>query len=402
MGKTKRHSGQLSAPSEPSWKNFGKAKKVQAEAGQVGKKRESTSPRELPNAKRAALGNITNVTVEVERLAAKQVLAKKGIAVKPGVPAIKEECSIGVTPIQTSLQATSIQDESGDLKLEDSAMSTDDQSWNDIDKAESQDHLFSADYAPEIFQYMREREEQMLTMPYIHKGSDISEQMRTILVDWLIEVQENFALFHETLYLAVQIMDHYLERKSVKREYLQLVGATSMLIASKFEEISPPLVDDFIYLCDDAYKHDEMLQWERDILKTLNYDINYPVAYRFLRRLAKAANINLETHTLARYICESTLQEYQFIGVRPSQIAAGAMYLTIRMRKLGNWTSTLRHYSGMDMEEILPLAHRLNSMLKAPLGQTCTVRNKYSHEAFFKVASIPPLEDVYTNATTIL
>ena len=59
--------------------------------------------------------------------------------------------------------------------------------------------------------------------------------MRTILVDWLIEVQENFALFHETLYLAVQIMDHYLAQKFVKREYLQLVGATSMLIASKFE-----------------------------------------------------------------------------------------------------------------------------------------------------------------------
>ena len=75
----------------------------------------------------------------------------------------------------------------------------------------------------------------MITKPYINKNSEITEQMRTILVDWLIEVQENFALFHETLYLAVQIMDHYLERKPVKREYLQLVGATSMLIASKFE-----------------------------------------------------------------------------------------------------------------------------------------------------------------------
>lgn len=74
-----------------------------------------------------------------------------------------------------------------------------------------------------------------MTKPYINKNSDITEQMRTILVDWLIEVQENFALFHETLYLAVQILDHYLERKPVKREYLQLVGATSMLIASKFE-----------------------------------------------------------------------------------------------------------------------------------------------------------------------
>lgn len=78
-------------------------------------------------------------------------------------------------------------------------------------------------------------QDKLITKPYISKSSDITEQMRTILVDWLIEVQENFALFHETLYLAVQIMDHYLEQKYVKREYLQLVGATSMLIASKFE-----------------------------------------------------------------------------------------------------------------------------------------------------------------------
>lgn len=59
--------------------------------------------------------------------------------------------------------------------------------------------------------------------------------MRTILVDWLIEVQENFELFHETLYLAVKLVDLFLQKKEVKREYLQLVGATSMLIASKFE-----------------------------------------------------------------------------------------------------------------------------------------------------------------------
>ena len=65
--------------------------------------------------------------------------------------------------------------------------------------------------------------------------TDINASMRTILVDWLIEVQENFELFHETLYLAVQLTDRYLSRKQVKREYLQLVGATSMLIAAKFE-----------------------------------------------------------------------------------------------------------------------------------------------------------------------
>ena len=64
---------------------------------------------------------------------------------------------------------------------------------------------------------------------------DITAAMRTILVDWLIEVQENFELFHETLYLAVKLADLYLMKREVKREYLQLVGATCMLIAAKFE-----------------------------------------------------------------------------------------------------------------------------------------------------------------------
>lgn len=59
--------------------------------------------------------------------------------------------------------------------------------------------------------------------------------MRTILIDWLVEVQENFELFHETLYLSVKIVDRYLEQQEVKKEYLQLVGATAMLIAAKFE-----------------------------------------------------------------------------------------------------------------------------------------------------------------------
>ena len=59
--------------------------------------------------------------------------------------------------------------------------------------------------------------------------------MRTILIDWLVEVQENFELFHETLYIAVRLVDTYLSHREVKREYLQLVGATGMLIAAKFE-----------------------------------------------------------------------------------------------------------------------------------------------------------------------
>ena len=70
---------------------------------------------------------------------------------------------------------------------------------------------------------------------YLEYQPDVNSSMRTILIDWLIEVQENFELFHETLYLAVKIVDRFLSKKQVKREYLQLVGATAMLIAAKFE-----------------------------------------------------------------------------------------------------------------------------------------------------------------------
>ena len=70
---------------------------------------------------------------------------------------------------------------------------------------------------------------------YMTDQADITASMRAILVDWLIEVQENFELFHGTLYLAVQLTDRYLCRAQVKREYVQLVGATCMLIAAKFE-----------------------------------------------------------------------------------------------------------------------------------------------------------------------
>lgn len=316
-----------------------------------------------------------------------------------------------VTQVQNFLQATTLHDLSlyseETLSSEEPSQSTSSeqssvQLWRDIDQAEAKDPLYSSEYAPDIYAYMRRREEHFTVEPYMANQSDIHGNMRTILVDWLIEVQENFELFHETLYLAVKLVDLYLSKKDVKREYLQLVGATSMLISAKFEELSPPLVDDFLYLCDDAYTHDELLKMERGILKTIGYDINIPVAYRFLRRLAKAADADMETHTLARYISESTLQDYQFVGERPSMVAAASMYLTLRMKKLGGWTPTLQHYSGYSVEEMLPLADRLNKLIQTPLGNTCTVRSKYSHEVFFKVATTPPLQDVIMDSLDAL
>ena len=70
---------------------------------------------------------------------------------------------------------------------------------------------------------------------YMTQRPKINASMRAILVDWLVEVQENFELYHETLYLAVKIVDHYLEKNDIEREHLQLLGATAVFLSCKIE-----------------------------------------------------------------------------------------------------------------------------------------------------------------------
>ena len=83
--------------------------------------------------------------------------------------------------------------------------------------------------------------------------SEINIKMRRILVDWLIDVHLKFKLLPETLFLSINMVDRYCERNQVKRKAYQLLGITSMLIASKYEEIYPPFIKDFIYITDKAY-----------------------------------------------------------------------------------------------------------------------------------------------------
>ena len=45
----------------------------------------------------------------------------------------------------------------------------------------------------------------------------------------------------------------------------------------------------------------------------------------------------METLTLARYILELSLMEYDLVKERDSMIAAAALYIAMRMRKEGAW-----------------------------------------------------------------
>ena len=81
---------------------------------------------------------------------------------------------------------------------------------------------------------------------------DITEKMRTVLMDWLVEVHLKFKLGCSTLYITLNIIDRYLSKEKIMRKKLQLLGVSSMLIACKFEEIYAPEVRDFVYISDNV------------------------------------------------------------------------------------------------------------------------------------------------------
>ncbi|XP_055682120.1 G2/mitotic-specific cyclin-B3 [Lutzomyia longipalpis] len=266
---------------------------------------------------------------------------------------------------------------------------------DDFDKENILDPFQLSEYAPDIFEYLKEREKLFPIEPYMDRQPSLSTWMRALLVDWMVEVQESFELNHETLYLAVKLVDMYLSKVVVSKEKLQLLGATAMLISCKFDERVPPLIDDFLYVCDGAYNSRELIAIERDIFKTIGFDLGIPLSYRFLRRYARCAKIEMPVLTLARYILELSLMDYDTIVLSDSKMAAAALYIALKMTGTRDWDETLEYYSGYKARDFMRIAVILNNGLhkkfKEPLS---TIRKKYSHKIFHEVSKKPLIKSI--------
>lgn len=208
----------------------------------------------------------------------------------------------------------------------------------DLDSEDLEDPLMVAEYANEIFEYLRDLECKSIPNPqYMSHQDDLEWKTRGILVDWLIEVHTRFHLLPETLFLAVNVIDRFLSEKVVQLDRLQLVGITAMFIASKYEEVLSPHVENFKRIADDGFSEAEILSAERFVLSTLNYDLSYPNPMNFLRRVSKADNYDIQSRTIGKYLMEISLLDHRFMAYRPSHVAAGAMYLARLMLDRGEW-----------------------------------------------------------------
>ncbi|KAM0723096.1 hypothetical protein Q7P37_001296 [Cladosporium fusiforme] len=258
----------------------------------------------------------------------------------------------------------------------------------DLDSEDLDDPLMVAEYVHEIFDYMKKLEIATLPNPdYMDSQDELEWKMRGILVDWLLEVHTRFRLLPETLFLAVNIIDRFLSCKVVQLDRLQLVGVTAMFIASKYEEVLSPHVQNFKHVADDGFTEAEILQAERFVLGALDYDLSYPNPMNFLRRISKADNYDIQTRTLGKYLLEIGCLDHRFLQYPPSHVAAAAMYLARAVLERGEWDATLAHYAGYTEHDIQPVFKLMVDYLHGPVVHDAFFR-KYASKKFLKASII--------------
>lgn len=259
---------------------------------------------------------------------------------------------------------------------------------DNIDERDSDDPLCATDYVQDMYKHFRSKELGTSVRPiYMENQSHINERMRSILVDWLVEVHLKFKLVPETLYLTINLIDRYLEKREVTRPKLQLVGVTCLLIASKYEEIYPPELRDLVYICDRAYSKNEILEMEEVILKALEYQITIPSAHAFLVRYLKAAHADKKIVQLACYILDGTLQSYNLLHYLPSQLAAAAVFIARRCVGRNSWSPTLLKYAVYCEEEVIPVARAVLAEKSSASPELRAVNKKYTSSRYGQVAN---------------
>ncbi|KAF6372043.1 hypothetical protein mRhiFer1_009780 [Rhinolophus ferrumequinum] len=162
---------------------------------------------------------------------------------------------------------------------------------------------------------------------------------------------------------------------------LQLVGVTGMFSASKYEKMYPPEIRDFAFVTDNTYTKLQIRQMEMKILGALHFNLGHPPALCFLRRASEIGEADTEQHTLAQYLLEQTMLDYDMVHFPPSLIAAGAFCLALKILGNGEWTPTLQHYlSGTEESLLLVRQHLAKSivMVNRGLAKHVTIQNEYA------------------------
>jgi len=257
-----------------------------------------------------------------------------------------------------------------------------------IDDLYENDAQDVTDYIKDVMTNLKSREHahQVINYDYLKRQEKINNSMRFVLIDWLLEVHKKVKLFPETMYLCVNILDRFLERQPVSKDKFQLVGATALFIASKYEDIYHIDIDGLIKLCADIYTRDDFLMMESVMLSALEYNLTVVTSWPFIERFVRCADCSEKGQLMAYYFSELAFLDEKFLQYEPSRIASSCILLASIMDRVQSpWSEVMQYYSGYEREDLLPCCRLLLEMArKEPKGMNKKYqKNKYMQLAYF-------------------
>jgi hypothetical protein len=250
---------------------------------------------------------------------------------------------------------------------------------------------------------------------------DVTLRMRLKLLDWLVDVHRKFKLVTRTLYLAINLLDKYLGRKQIARTELQLYGCGCLWIASKYHDIFPPALCDFVYISDSAFDINDLKVCEELILHALSFSITNNTCLSFIElyipmvlyplkaKLLETGKAKLlETaKSIIMFLTEHSLLDYDLANnYRPSMIAAAVVAYTLlglkiqfhnypncknksddtqRLKEL-IWPKEFVNYTGYSLQQLKHVIIKLDVLRKQPKYKA--ISNKYARAQFQCISKI--------------
>ena len=235
----------------------------------------------------------------------------------------------------------------------------------------------------------------MVVYNYMTDQNEINEQMRSILIDWLIDVHHKFQFRDETLFMTVLIIDRFCTIRQISRDKLQLLGITAMMIACKHEEIDLPKMEDFIYITDNAYTKKELVKLENDILIAINFELLYPSPIKFFEYLSVNFNFDKKAHFMGKYLMETFLLDIKYVKYKASVISCACAYIVMKFFKMEGYQESYdKKFFLLNENEDLPLGHGVKDCAQDICILIDNIKNanylscfkKYSKNEFDEVA----------------
>lgn len=100
---------------------------------------------------------------------------------------------------------------------------------------------------------------------------------RVIVLDWLIGVHRKFQFRPATIHIGITLFDRFIRLNNkhglISCDNLQLVGATCLHIASKYEDMNPAVLLDYCIMSNSEFNPKDMINMEVEILNTLQFKI---------------------------------------------------------------------------------------------------------------------------------